>query len=58
MAIAVVQIMGGLNDEKVGTMIVCLVAFLVLSVISLVLSMDQKRGWKAYLEANRDRLKS
>ncbi len=57
LAIALVQIMGGLNDEKVGTMLVCLVAFFVLGVISLVMSMDQKRGWKAYLEANRDRLK-
>lgn len=55
--IAVVQMIGGINDKKVGTMLVCLVVFFVLAVISLVLSMDQRKGWKAYLEANRNRLK-
>lgn len=57
LTIAVVQMIGGINDKKVGTMLVCLVVFFVLAVISLVLSMDQRKGWKAYLEANRDRLK-
>lgn len=57
LAVAVVQMIGGINDKKVGIMLVCLVVFFVLAIISLVLSMDQRKGWKAYLEANRDRLK-
>ncbi len=57
LAIAVVQLIGGMNDKKVGTMIVCLIAFLVLGIVTMVISLEQKKGWKAYLEDNKNRLK-
>ncbi len=55
--IGVTQLMGPLNDKKVGTMLVCLAAIAVLSVISMVISLERGKDWKAYLEANRNRLK-
>lgn len=57
--VALLQLLGrgGLNDKKVSTMIVCLVVMFVMMIIAMVISLEQKKGWKAYLEENRGRLK-
>ncbi len=56
-AIMLLQLLGGLNDKKVSTMIICLVVLFVMMTISMVISVEQKKGWKVYLEKNKDRLK-
>lgn len=57
MVIAVTQFIGPMNDKKVGTMLVCLAAMAVLIVISLVISVEKGKDWRAYLAANRHRLR-
>ncbi len=56
--IMLLQLLGGeLNDKKVSTMIICLVVMFVMMTISMVISVEQRKGWKVYLEKNKDRLK-
>ncbi len=55
--IAAVQLMGGLNDKKIGTIFVCFAIAAVLGIITLILSSEQKKDWKKYLEENKNRLK-
>lgn len=57
--VALLQMLSGdgLNDKKVSTMVICLVVMFVMVAISMVISLEQNKGWKAYLEENRGRLK-
>ncbi len=58
LVVALLQLMDGeLNDKKVSTMVICLAVMFVLGIISMVISCDRNKGWKKYLEENRDRLK-
>ena len=50
------QITGRMNDKKVATIGICLAVCLVLGIICIIISSEQKRDWKIYLEQNRHRL--
>ncbi len=53
LAIMVITILTkGINDDTVGTVLICLVLVLVLGIISAVLQMQHKKGWPAYRDAH------
>lgn len=58
-AVMLLQLLGrgGLDDKKISTMIICMVVLFVMMIIAMVISLDQKKGWRAYLEENQKRLK-
>lgn len=54
--IALAQILGGLNDGKAVTMMVCYGIWIVMEVIALILAFERNRGWKEYRKAHLDQL--
>lgn len=53
LAIVALQFIGGLNDNKVVTIVKCFVLFFVLEIIAAILMTQHKKGWKAYLDAHK-----
>lgn len=53
LAMGALQLVGGLDDGKVVTMVVCILAFFVLEIIAAVVMTEHKRGWKAYLDSHK-----
>lgn len=55
--IALFQLNGGMNDEKVTTIVICFVVLIVMEILAAIAISSERKGWKKYLEANKDRLK-
>lgn len=55
--IALFQLNGGMNDEKVTTIVICFVVLIVMELLAAIAISSERKGWKKYLEANKDRLK-
>ena len=56
--VVLIQLVGGINDEKIGIIAICIVIFVVLEIISAVIMVAHMREWPQYLEENKERLKS
>ncbi|MCO7136999.1 hypothetical protein NIF40_05590 [[Clostridium] leptum] len=56
--VVLIQLIGGINDEKMTIIIICIVIFVILELISTVIMVAHMREWPKYLEANKERLQS
>lgn len=55
--IGLFQLNGDMNDKKAAAIVICIVVVLVMEILAAVAISSERKGWKGYLEANRDRLK-
>ena len=54
--IILTQLFGKINDQKVQTIIILAVVWLVLELVAAVINVGKKKDWKEYLEQNKTRL--
>ncbi len=52
--VACLQLLGGLNDQKIFTIIICMAIFFVMEIIAAVIGIERKKGLKAYLDLHKN----
>ena len=54
--IGLIIFLGGINDKNIGSIFICLIIDVVMYIIAITLASEQRKGFKKYLEENKDRI--
>ncbi len=55
--IGLIIFLSGINEKNIGSIFICLIIYAVMYIISITIASEQRKGFKKYLEENKDKIK-